>query len=78
MKGNYEAVFTDSIYNLRTKPGKGMQISKTELLHDSTISFQHSFLFVPSHKANPVVPAGCGMGVENLTEATDPVAELGL
>ena len=37
-----------------------------------------SFLFVPSHEANPVVPAGCGIGVENLSEATDPVAELGL
>lgn len=37
-----------------------------------------SFLFVPSHKANPVIPAGCGIRVENLPEATDPVAELGL
>lgn len=37
-----------------------------------------SFLFEPSHEANPVVPAGCGIGAENLPEATDPVAELGL
>jgi len=36
MKDNHQAVFIDSIYNLQTQPGKGMQISKTELLHDST------------------------------------------
>lgn len=60
-----------TIYNLPTKPGKRMRISKTEL---PTLSF----LFVPFHKGNPVVPAGCGTGVENSPEATDPVAELGL
>lgn len=32
----WKAVFIDSIYNLQTKPGKDMQISATELLHDST------------------------------------------
>lgn len=36
MKGNHQAAFIDTIYNLWTKPGKGMQISKTELLHEST------------------------------------------
>lgn len=60
-----------TIYNLPTKLGKRMRISKTEL---PTLSF----LFVPFHKGNPVVPAGCGTGVENSPEATDPVAALGL
>lgn len=37
-----------------------------------------SFQFVPSHQANLLVPAGCGIGAGNLPEATDPVAELRL
>lgn len=36
MGSNHQAVFIDSIYNLQIKPGKGMQISKTELLHANT------------------------------------------
>lgn len=36
MESNHQPAFIASIYNLLTKPGKDMQISKAELLHDST------------------------------------------
>lgn len=38
----------------------------------------YSLLFASSHKANPIIPASCGIEAEHLPEATVPAVEVGI
>lgn len=79
MKSNHQPAFTASIYNVLTKPGKDMQISKAELLHDSSSRASSALISLcATSGAKPCRTSWLWDPAENLPEATDPVAKPGL